>query len=82
MSTTPQSATPAPSATPSTKVAAAAPAGYEKATAEEEGRWHNYVGHRIPWYVRVLWLIFWIASAYYVVRLLLPALDTELLSPP
>ena len=72
MSTTPATSQPAP--------ATAAP--YENSTPEEEGRFHNYVGHQIPWYVRLLWLLFWIASAWYVVRLLLPALDSELLSPP
>jgi hypothetical protein len=56
--------------------------GFETATAEEEGRFHNYVGYEIPWYVRVGWLLFWVFSAWYVIRLLLPALDAELLSPP
>jgi hypothetical protein len=67
---------PAPSAPPSPAAAT------EIANAQEEGRFHNYVGHDIPWYVRVLWLIFWVGAAWYVIRLLLPALDTELLSPP
>lgn len=79
MSTTPQpAATPAAAAT-----AAAAPTQQVDSTsAEEEGRYHNYVGHQIPWYLRVAWLLFWLFSAWYVIRLLLPALDSELLSPP
>lgn len=80
MSTTPQSAT-SGAATP-TASAAVQTAPYEKATPEQEGRFHNYVGHQIPWYVRVMWLLFWILAAWYVVNLLLPALDSELLSPP
>jgi hypothetical protein len=51
-------------------------------TAEVEGRYHNYVGHQIPWYLRLLWVLFWCFSAWYIIRLLLPALDSELLSPP
>jgi hypothetical protein len=54
----------------------------EFTSAEQDGRFHNYVGHTIPWYVRLIWIIFWCYSAWYVIRLLLPALDTELLSPP
>jgi len=69
--------TPTPSPTP-----AAALPRVDQTSAEEEGRFLNYVGHDIPWYVRLLWLLFWILSAWYVIRLLLPALDSELLSPP
>lgn len=56
--------------------------GYEPGTAEQESRYHNYVGHEIPWYVRLIWILFWCYSAWYVIKLLLPALDAELLSPP
>ena len=54
----------------------------ELTTAEDESRFHNYVGHQIPWYVRLIWIVFWCFAAWYVIRLLLPALDAELLSPP
>jgi hypothetical protein len=54
----------------------------ELTTAEDDSRYHNYVGHQIPWYVRLIWVVFWCFAAWYVIRLLLPALDTELLSPP
>jgi hypothetical protein len=57
-------------------------ADVEGASAEVEGRFLNYVGHQIPWYVRLLWLLFWCLSAWYVIHFLLPALDSELLSPP
>ena len=80
MSTTPQT-TPQPAA-PVPLTPAAQPFAVENPSPEEEGKYLNYVGHQIPWYVRLLWLIFWIASAWYVIRLLLPALDAELLSPP
>jgi hypothetical protein len=54
----------------------------ELPTPAEEGRYHTYVGHVIPWYVRVAWIVFWICSAAYVLRYLLPALQRELGSPP
>ena len=31
----------------------------EKTTAEEEGTFHAYTGNAIPWYVRLLWILFW-----------------------
>ena len=74
MSTTPPPATAGTSATQA--------ATYETATAEQEGLFHNYIGHQIPWYLRVMWLVFWVFAAWYVVSLLLPALNSELLSPP
>ena len=54
----------------------------ELPTPVEEGRYHTYVGHVIPWYVRVAWIVFWICSAAYVLRYLFPALQRELGSPP
>lgn len=54
----------------------------ETTTAEEEHQFHDYVGSRIPWYVHLLWLMFWMFVVYYIVTWQLPALKTELLSPP
>lgn len=51
-------------------------------TPEEEGRWHTYVGNRIPWYVRLIWLGFWVFAVYYTISYLFPALQTEIASPP
>ncbi len=70
----------APVAVPQEPLRGHAP--YETGTAIEEGRFLNYVGHQIPWLVRGLWLLFWIGSAWYVIRWLLPALQGELLSAP
>ena len=53
----------------------------ETTSAEVEGRHHNYVGNRIPWYVRLIWLFFWCFAAAYVVKFLIPALQVELLLP-
>ncbi len=48
----------------------------------EEGRWHSYVGHRIPWYVRLIWLMFWVFAIYYTIAFLFPALRVEIITPP
>lgn len=48
----------------------------------QESRYHNYLGNSIPWYVRVLWLCFWVGAISYVFSYLLPALQSELVSPP
>jgi hypothetical protein len=81
VSTSPEPAASLPSP-PATATATATRADVEGASAEAEGRFLNYVGHQIPWYVRLLWLLFWCLSAWYVIQFLLPALDSELLSPP
>jgi hypothetical protein len=49
-------------------------------TAEGEHRFHTYVGTRIPWYVRLIWLGFWIFAVYYTVTYLFPDLQLELKS--
>lgn len=54
----------------------------ERANAEQEGQNHTYAGHVIPWFVRLMWLFFWIFATAYVVKYILPALQVELLSPP
>lgn len=43
---------------------------------------HRYVGNRIPWYVRLIWLLFWIFAVYYAVTYLIPYMQRELLAPP
>lgn len=54
----------------------------ESGTPEQESRFHTYASHVIPWYIRVMWLVFWIFAISYVVANFLPALQSELLSPP
>lgn len=51
-------------------------------SAASENRYHTYVGNRIPWYVRMIWLCFWVFAVYYVIRYLFPDLQTEILNPP
>lgn len=54
----------------------------EQASATEEHRFHAYRGNTIPWYVRFIWLLFWAFTIYYIARYFLPAIQTELVSPP
>lgn len=53
---------------------------FEEQSAQEEHRYHNYVGNRIPWYVRLIWIGFWIFAVYYTVKYLFPNLQYELKS--
>ena len=52
------------------------------ASPETEHRHHNYVGNAIPWYVRAIWIGFWIFAVSYTIRYLLPAMQEELLRRP
>jgi hypothetical protein len=49
---------------------------------EKESRFHTYSSHVIPWYVRMIWVFFWIFAISYAIRNFLPAIQTELLAPP
>lgn len=49
---------------------------------ETESRWHSYVGNRIPWYIRFIWLLFWVFAVYYTISYLFPILQIEIVSPP
>jgi hypothetical protein len=48
---------------------------------EKESQFHTYSSHIIPWYVRLIWVIFWIFAITYVVQNFLPAIQRELLTP-
>lgn len=51
-------------------------------SAEYEHQYHHYTGNRIPWYVRVMWLGFWILAIVYSIRFLFPAIRVELFDLP
>ena len=53
----------------------------EQTSAVVESQYHTYVGNRIPWYVRLFWLCFWIAAVYYVITYLFPDLQSEIFNP-
>ena len=54
-------------------------ASSQRTTAEEDQQHHSYTGNTIPWYVRLIWLLFWIFAIYYTIQYLFPAIQTELL---
>ena len=54
----------------------------DESAAEVEAHYHNYTSSRIPWYVRLVWLMFWIFAVYYALQYLFPALRIEMISPP
>jgi hypothetical protein len=54
----------------------------EQPTPEEEHRYQYYTGNQIPWYVRLIWMLFWCFAAYYAVRYFFPAVQREMVTPP
>jgi len=54
----------------------------EDTPAEVEGQHHRYRGSRIPWFVHLIWLTFWLFAVSYIVIYLFPKMRTELLPPP
>ena len=44
-----------------------------------DNKFHNYTSNAIPWYVRMIWLGFWVFAIAYTIRFLFPALQTELI---
>ena len=53
----------------------------DDSAAQAESRFHTYVSNRIPWYLRLLWLCFWVFAIYYVVTYLFPDLQTAIFNP-
>ncbi len=51
----------------------------EHTSPEAELRHHTYVSNVIPWYVRLIWVLFWIFVVYYGITYFLPAMQQELL---
>ncbi len=41
-------------------------------SVEEDSRFHTYTTHRIPWYVRVMWIGFWIGCIWYIIKFAIP----------
>ncbi len=50
----------------------------ERTTVENDSRYHHYRGNVIPWFVRLIWLGFWIFAVAYTIAFLFPALQVEL----
>jgi hypothetical protein len=45
--------------------------------AVTEHKQHRYVGHRIPWYVHLIWISFWTFAVIYTLRYLFPDIQKE-----
>ena len=54
----------------------------EQANAQAEHQHHQYKGNAIPWFVRAIWIGFWIFAVAYTFRYLFPALQAELFKAP
>ena len=54
----------------------------EQSTPEQDHVYHYYRGNEIPWYVRAIWVGFWIGTVYYIIRYFFPAMQVELVLPP
>lgn len=56
--------------------------GTDPSSPEREHIYHYYRGNEIPWYIRAIWLGFWIFTVYYIIRYFFPAMQVELVLPP
>jgi hypothetical protein len=54
----------------------------EDGRPEAELQNHRYVGNEIPWYVHVLWVLFWVFAVAYTLVYVFPAIREGLGSPP
>jgi hypothetical protein len=54
----------------------------ESGTPEQELKYHTYTGNLIPWYVRLIWVMFWIFAIGYGIAYFLPAIQIEMVTPP
>ncbi|MCA9196723.1 MAG: hypothetical protein KDA87_04265 [Planctomycetales bacterium] len=50
----------------------------EHSTIQTDDKFHHYSSNTIPWYVRLMWLGFWIFTVVYTIRFLFPAIQVEL----
>jgi hypothetical protein len=48
------------------------PAASPDTAPQNENRFHTYVTHQIPWYIRVMWVGFWIGLVWYLVAYAIP----------
>jgi hypothetical protein len=67
---------------PRPAVIESSPAAASSGSAEAEHRFHHYTSNAIPWYVRLIWVGFWIFAVAYTIRFLFPAMQIELIRQP
>lgn len=51
-------------------------------SAEKEHTFHHYTGNKIPAFVHMMWVVFWIVMIFYALSWVFPTMQTELVSPP
>lgn len=49
---------------------------HDAGTPEAEGQFHTYTTHQIPWFVRLIWVGFWVGAIYYVLKYAIPMAKT------
>ncbi len=54
----------------------------DASSPEAEHQYHHYTGNRIPWFVRIMWVGFWVFAIAYTVLYLFPAIQVELFNSP
>ena len=54
----------------------------DRPVVQDDERFHKYTGNTIPWYVHIIWILFWCFALYYMTTYLLPALKLEMVTPP
>jgi len=45
---------------------------------QQDAEFQTYSTHRIPWYVRVMWVAFWLGLIWYVIKFAIPSAKTFL----
>jgi hypothetical protein len=51
-------------------------ADQDRSTPQQDATFHTYQTHHIPWYVRLMWLGFWIGLIWYIIKYAIPAAKT------
>jgi len=54
----------------------------DTSTPDQDGRQLTYLSNTIPWFVRLMWVVFWIFAVAYAIACFLPAIQKELVTPP
>jgi hypothetical protein len=49
---------------------------------EVENQNHTYVTNRIPWFVHLIWVAYWVLAISYVLYYQFPVIRDEFLTPP
>ena len=49
---------------------------------DAEARHLTYTSNVIPWFIRLMWVVFWIFAIGYAISFFLPAIQRELVTPP